>query len=77
MKGRHGVSMQGIEYAPKKKGNVKCANCKHLTYKATKNKSPYWCVIKKQPRFYTAQCYCKTYEEREKHETADEVILDE
>lgn len=62
MKGKHGVSMQGIEYAPKKKGNVLCRNCKHLEYKVTKNKSPYWCDIKKQARFYTARCYCKAYE---------------
>ena len=62
MKGKQGVSMQGIEYAPKKKGNVKCAECKHLEYKPTKNISPYWCEIKQQARFYTAQCYCRQYE---------------
>lgn len=66
MKGKHGVSMQSIEYAPKKKGNRKCAECKHLVYKVTKNKSPYWCEAKRQARYYTAQCYCREYEERSK-----------
>jgi hypothetical protein len=67
MKGRQGVSMQGIEYAPKKKGNVKCAECKHLIFRPSKprkgqTKPSYYCEIKKQPRWYTAKCYCKQFE---------------
>lgn len=69
MRGKHGVSMQGIEYAPKKKGNVKCCECMHLIFKATgKNKGTrtdvcsHYCEIKKQARWYTSQCYCKQYE---------------
>ena len=42
MKGKHGVSMQGVEYAPKKKGNALCRNCEHLMFRATgKNKKPF------------------------------------
>lgn len=41
MKGKHGVSMQGIEYAPKKKGNVKCADCEHLIYKPIQERGTY------------------------------------
>ena len=65
MRGKHGVSMQGIEYAPKKRGDVKCAECKHLSYRVTRNKSPYWCEVKRQPRFYTAKCYCREWEGKE------------
>lgn len=68
MRGKHGVSMQGIEYAPKKKGNVKCCECKHLIFKATgKNKGTrsdvcsHWCEAKKQARWYTSQCYCRQF----------------
>ena len=69
MKGQHGVSMQGIEYAPKKKGNVKCCECRHLIFKVTgKNKGTradmcnHYCEIKKQARYYTSRCYCRQYE---------------
>lgn len=70
MKGKHGVSMQGIEYAPKKKGNVKCCECVHLIYKPIRPnkkqvKPSYYCESKKQPRWYTAQCYCKLFNDKE------------
>lgn len=68
MKGKHGVSMQGIEYAPKKKGDVLCRNCEHLIFRCTgKNKGTradvcsYYCEAKKQARWYTSQCYCKQF----------------
>lgn len=71
MKGKHGVSMQGIEYAPKKKGNVLCRNCKHLIFKTTGNSRTkdtncnHYCTVKNRPTWYTAQCYCKHYEAKE------------
>ena len=69
MKGAKGVSMQSIEHAPKKKGNVRCCECAHLIYKPTKpNKKrtnpSYYCDSKKEPRWYTARCYCKSFLER-------------
>lgn len=70
MRGQIGTPMQAIEYAPKKKGNVKCAKCKHLVFKPIRPnkkqiKPSYYCEEKKQPRWYTARCYCKAYEEKE------------
>lgn len=71
MKGKHGVSMQSIEYAPKKKGNVYCKNCKHLIFKTTGNqnskdvKCNHWCEIKQKPRWFTSKCYCKQFEHKE------------
>ena len=83
MKGKHGVSMQGVEYAPKKKGNALCRNCEHLMFRATgKNKGTraevcsYYCGIKRQPRWYTSQCYCKLYEPKsDVAETTDKKII--
>lgn len=75
MKGKHGVSMQGIEYAPKKKGNVLCRNCKHLIFKTTGNKKTkdvkcnHYCIKKKRPTWYTAQCGCQHYEPKEETKT--------
>lgn len=83
MKGKHGVSMQGIEYAPKKKGNVKCCECKHLIFKVTgKNKGTradmcnHYCEIKKQARYYTSRCYCRQYEpQAEAVQTTSEKVV--
>lgn len=68
MKGKQGVSMQSIEYAPRKKGNVLCRNCTHLIFKTTGNgrtkdtKCNHWCEVKGRPAWYTSQCYCKQFE---------------
>ena len=71
MKGRQGVSMQGIEHAPKKKGNVLCRECEHLIFRTTGNsktkdvKCNHYCMKKNRPTWYTAQCYCKDYKPKE------------
>lgn len=82
MKGKHGVSMQGVEYAPRKKGNVLCRNCAHLIFRTTGDskskdvKCNHYCVIKGQPRWYTSQCYCKLYEPKEDvAQTTDKKII--
>lgn len=69
MRGAKGVSMQSIEHAPKKKGNVRCCECAHLIYKPAKpskkqTNPSYYCDSKKEPRWYTARCYCKSFLER-------------
>lgn len=80
MKGKHGVPMQSIEYAPKKKGNVRCKECDYLIFRTSGKKvdnkrdtNPnHWCMKKNTPRYYTAQCYCRYFKPKQSTETVTE-----
>lgn len=63
MKGKIGTSMQGIEYAPQKRGNIYCKDCKYLIYRGG-NISPYICTLKNKARHYTSKVVCKRFEKK-------------
>lgn len=77
MRGKTGTAMNAIEFAPRKKGNVKCSECEELIFKPQQKKKKkkkeatpnYYCRAKKQHRWYTAKCFCKQFKPRERKET--------
>lgn len=63
--GKYGISMQGIEYRPRKKG-YHCNTCAYFTLNTYNAKAPYICSLRNKPLYYTSVCSCRKYRKKGK-----------